>query len=178
MDPLFVRIPEIFVLETCALQHTPSLSAIPLCRRRHLCFPVSASGPESAVAVPTIPVCLLNFLLPELLTSASGLSSWAKYSCCLKIHCVAGLWRSGKLCLHAGLLSELSAWMICMQETSKHSINLPVHAPFPGFLVESVHQGKLRHRRHGATSFRPFHLIGMRLFCRGTAWLRQPRQPG
>lgn len=64
-----------------------------------------------------------------------------------------------------GLLSELSAQRSCVQETSKRYINLSVRAPFPGFLTESLLQGKPRRGSNGATSFRAFHLIGMWLFC-------------
>lgn len=52
-----------------------------------------------------------------------------------------------------------------LQETSKRYINLSVRAPFPGFLTESLLQGKLRHGSNGATSVRPFPLIGTWLFC-------------
>lgn len=52
------------------------------------------------MAVPTLSLHLLRFLLTELVTSASsGLSSQADYGCCLKICYVAVVLRSGKVCL-------------------------------------------------------------------------------
>lgn len=117
--PRFVRIPGIFLLESHTLRHNPALLGSPFVGG-YLHFLVSISTPESAVAVPTIPVCLPNFLLTELVTSAAGLSSLAEYGCCLKIYRAAGLWRrSGKVCLRTGLLSGL-----CMEELHAGDLRL------------------------------------------------------
>lgn len=62
-----------------------SLSMIPHCRRISLL----SCNISSAGLVPINPVCQLHFLLTELVTSASGLSSWTEHSHCLKIHHVA-----------------------------------------------------------------------------------------
>lgn len=51
--------------------------------------------------------------------------------------------------------------------TSKFCLHLSVHTPLPGFLTKPVFQGKPRRGRNGVTSFSPFHLIGMWLFCQG-----------
>lgn len=158
MDPRFVHVPEIFSLESCTLWHVLAFLQSPFAGG-YLCFPVSISSPESTVAVPTIPMCLLNFLLTELVTSASGLSSLAEYGCCLKIYCAAGLRRrSGKVCLRTGLLPELSAQRSCVQETFKRYINLSARAPFPGFLMESLLQGKWEARKKWGNVFQTLSL--------------------
>lgn len=119
----------------------PSLSMIPHCRRISLL----SCKISSAELVPTTPMCQLHFLLTELVTSASGLSSWTEHSRCLKIHRVAYRGEMGGL-LFPGLSSDCTE----EQEPSKHSINPSVCTSFPSFLVESVLRGKLRHGRTGA----------------------------
>lgn len=86
--------------ELCSMAY-PSLSTIPHCRRISLL----SCKISSAELVPCTPVCQMHFLLTELVTSASGLSSWTEHSRCLKIHRVADRGGMGGLCC-SGLSSD------------------------------------------------------------------------
>lgn len=114
------------------------------------CCLVSISSPELAVAVPSSPVCLLSFLLTQLVTSASGLSSLAVR---VAENTLCGWRRSGKACLHTGLLPELSAQRSCLQEPPQELCTSACVLLFQVSSWSWCSRGKLKRGRNGAAPF-------------------------